>query len=223
MTRHHDPTDASLDAMLEAIARERPPVGHLEQVLAATGPRTGPADGPQAVRGVLRPRWALPIAATVLLAAGLTWHVKRTDAPQLPSVVAPSTQARWGSPIEIDRPVLPPEMYWAMDPFAEFATLRPPSGARRRRSADTPVMAMSFADDMPDASELPIPRLPDDEHVLPERPSDLPEIRLATIMPAPLVMPPLPRPAAIELPAIAMAPITMAPIDIQTLPEEENP
>jgi hypothetical protein len=223
MTRHHDPIDASLETTLEAIAREAPPPGHLERVLATTGPLAGTVDRPHDVRVLLRPRWALPIAATLLLAGGLTWQLGRTGRPTLPPDAAATAPTHWGTPGDVDRPVLPPEMYWAMDPFAEFATLRPSFGPWRRPSADAPVMALSFAGDVPDVAERPVPRLPDDEDVVPQRPSDLPEITLATIMPAPLVMPPLPRPAVIELPAIAMAPITMAPIDIQTLPEEENP
>jgi hypothetical protein len=223
MTRHHDPIDASLETTLEAIAREAAPPGHLEHVLGTTGPLAGTTDRPHDLRAVLRPRWALPIAATLLLAGGLTWQLGRTGRPALPPDAAATAHVRWGAPPDIDRPVLPPEMYWAMDPFAEFATLRPSFGPWRRPPTDAPVMALSFASDVPDVAERPVPRLPDDEDVQPAVSPGLPEITLATIMPAPVLVAPLPRPAAIELPAIAMTPITMAPIDIQTLPEEENP
>ena len=111
-----------------------------------------------------------------------------------------------------------------MDPYAEFATLRPDATSPVRRTRDTarPAVLLTSAV-VPPAGDSSVPRPADDEQVLPGVPAELPEITLATILPAPVDVAPLPQPTPITLTDIALAPIAVAPIDIQTLPDEENP
>ena len=180
------------------------------------------------VSGWLRPRWVLPVAASVTVALGAWWQAAPAG-PTWPSLDAATTPApSWSSAREVERPVLPPQMYWAMDPFAEFATLRPHQGRLAIPATKTAAHIPSFGSAMPTATGASqvLAQAIDDEHLPtrgPATPTSLPEITLASILPIPVAMPPLPRPAAIELTEIAMAPITLAPIDTQTLPEEENP
>ena len=104
------------------------------------------------------PLWALPVAATVLVACVMVWQVARAPV-EWPAVVAvdgpadaqggdtPVAEADgsavaetdgsesrpyrvWGLPTEVVRPVLPPQAYWGMDAFEEWRSLRPGSGSR---------------------------------------------------------------------------------------------
>ena len=101
-----DHDDTRLDAALEALARPD----------AAFGPRgTGPrpdqaetASSPVDARGgqlvaYLRPRWILPVAATVLAVLGATWQIERQVRGRLDDVMAlgclairPSAAPAWG-------------------------------------------------------------------------------------------------------------------------------
>ena len=126
-----DRAEAHIDAALEQLARPAPPGDHVARVLARTA---GRADAPHRA-GVpvawMRPQWLVPIAASVVVALGAFWQVS-----QIPLVLPKAVQTSgssgvgdqtysWGTPREVDRPVLPPQAYWAMDPFEEFRTLRP--------------------------------------------------------------------------------------------------
>ncbi len=111
--------------------------------------------------------------------------------------------ATWGAPQDIDRPVLPPQAYWGMDPFAEFATLRPGAFEVTPRAARAPVSAR----------KLPAPVL-----AWAPMPSGLPPIELDDIAAAPITVVPLAR-----LEDIAPAEIELAPIVIAPFTEQERP
>ena len=90
----------------------------------------------------LRPRWVLPVAATVLAVLGATWQSERQVRDRLDDVMTLDASAcrsgaarDWGAPEEVVQPVLPPQAYWGMDPFAEFATLRPGTQEHRNTGA----------------------------------------------------------------------------------------
>ena len=250
MTDDHQ-RDAEIERAIEALARRTPPGDHVARVLATSGPSAGdhapgrdapPARPPSGrlgepalptssgadAMGWLRPRWVLPVAASVTVAIGAWWQAAPA-APSWPALDAATSPApSWGSARRVERPVLPPQMYWAMDPFAEFATLRPPQERVTTPATVTAARMPSFGSAMPvgaGASQF-VAQAIDDEHAPTggqAGSTSLPEITLASILPIPVVMPPLPRPAAIVLTEIAMAPISLAPIDTHTLPEEENP
>jgi hypothetical protein len=228
MTDDHQ-RDTEIEDAIRALVRRGPPADHVARVLAATGPSARGAGwgvheqfGGRA-GGWLRPRWVIPAAASVAVVAGAWWQAARVTPPGLALDAAQAPASTWGAPRDVERPVLPPQMYWAMDPFTEFATLRPRvgHGAGSALAATPPPFGSATAAPLP--SEV-VAQAIDDEHVVAGAPAPtaLPEITLATIVPIPVLMPPLPRPAAIELTEIAMAPITLAPIDTHTLPEE-NP
>ena len=102
MTDHDDP---QLDAALEALARPDAPSDHVARVLARTSAQTvswpGDARGGQLV-AYLRPRWAFPVAATVIAVLGATWQIERQVRHRLDDVMALDASGI--------RPVLPP---WA--------------------------------------------------------------------------------------------------------------
>ena len=229
MTDEHQ-RDAEIGRALEVLARPHPPVDHVANVLAASGPSA--RDEPWVTRhdvlgghGWWRPRWVVPLAASVTLSIAAWWQAAPTP-PSWPTSEATGTSsAAWGTLRDVERPVLPPQMYWAMDPFAEFATLRP---AARLVARTAPAGSASlFGSGSAASAGVPhtVAQSIDDEHVPAgaPAPSSLPEITLAAIVPIPVTMPPLPRPAAIELAEITMAPITLGRIDSCALPEEENP
>ncbi len=225
MTWYDDRADAHIDTALEALARPEPPRQHVEGVLArtsasnaslqgqpdATGGRGGARRLWPDLAGVMRPRWVLPIAATALIALGAAWNVSRTRVA-LPAVAQPAGSAdvphqttRWGAPEDIDRPVLPPQAYWGMDPFAEFETLRPGAFEGTRRPTRLRVPASAREADTPAWTWLPVP-------------AGLPPIELADISPVPIEVAPL---APLE--DIALAEIPFEPIVIAPLIEEEKP
>ena len=226
MDEHRD-TDTPIESALDTLARVEPPADHAARVLARSGPATGGAAvhgrwqglSPLVVAG-LRPRWVLPLAATALVVLTATWEVvgRRVALPRPARVHdtanAPNQDEPWGTPRDIVRPVLPPEMYWAMDPLAEFATLRPAPRAASLRAAATGASRASTAasiigpfDDEARTTEAPAAAM---SHLLP--------IDLHAIMPGPIDVAPLDVPSAITLPEIALEPIQIAP-----LTEEEHP
>jgi len=225
MTWYDDRANAHIDAALEALARAEPPRQHVEGVLARTSASNASAQGqPDAtggrggalrrrpdLAGVLRPRWVLPIAATALIALGASWNVGRTRVA-LPAVAQPTGAVdvphqtpRWGAPEDIDRPVLPPQAYWGMDPFAEFATLRPGAFEGKRRPTRPRAPASGREADAPVTAWVPVP-------------TGLPPIELAAIAPVSIEVAPF---APLE--DIVLAEIPLLPIVIAPLIEEEKP
>jgi len=182
---HHD--DRDLDAMIDEIARPEPPRGHAGRVLARTGPAVA---GPGHAAGRLRLGWLAPIAAGVLVVAAVTWQSTSV------SLLLPAADAEPRLRV-LDRPVLPPEAYWAMSPFEEFARLQATAPRRDRHAAARPA-------------------------VIPSAPLTLSQtldpIALTPIDPAPLEMAPLAAPAAITLDAITFEPIDVVPSNAQETP-----
>ena len=228
MTEHDD---AEFDAVIDAMARPDAPADHVARVLARTSAATDDSqvDAPRFPAAGLKPRWVLPVAATVLAVLGASWQSERMmrdrfDAVMTPangvSVTAPAPA--WLTPPDVDRPVLPPQAYWGMDPFQEFATLRP--GTQEHRSTGTQEPG-SYAQQQtrPDsnrASGLPgsSPLSPaDDEGTWQPGSSGLPPIDVISIAAAPLLVPPV---AALE--EIAVAEIPLAPIVIAPLNNDED-
>ncbi len=164
MSTEDSAADAQLDARLEAMARPEPPRDHVARVLAriaedvGTGGKdaslTGPPERSREWRHPsLSPRWALLVAATLIVALTATWHrvrapaiwpeLSQTDASTIAEVDAsrvaevdasrvaevdasarrPYQREAWGTPDEIVQPVLPPQAYWGMDAFEEWRTL----------------------------------------------------------------------------------------------------
>ncbi|MBA2355686.1 MAG: hypothetical protein H0V80_13595 [Acidobacteria bacterium] len=106
---------------------------------------------------------------------------------------------------DIDRPVLPPQAYWAMDPFAEFATLRPGAFEAAPRPAHSRITGSGREPRAPVMAWAPVP-------------TGLPPTDLEDIAPAAIVMAPL---APLE--DIVPAEIPLPPIVIAPLDEEETP
>lgn len=228
-----DHDDARIDAALEALARPQPPADHVARVLERTSASTQlPACTlDQQTPVYLRPRWLLPVAATVLVALGATWQIGRhvrggfDDADGHDASAHASGLPAWGTPEEVVRPVLPPQAYWGMDPFHEFATLRPGTrvtadavlvtgAAPRQEIAAAQRNGQATLGDALRARQA----VADDELTWGPAASGLPAIDVAAIVPAPLVAAPV---APTEY--IALADIPLAPIVITPLAEQENP
>ncbi|BCS33923.1 hypothetical protein TBR22_A31510 [Luteitalea sp. TBR-22] len=231
----HD--DERIDAALEALARPEPPADHVARVLARTGSAAG--DGLQPA-GYLKPRWVLPVAATVLVALGATWQVGRLSVA-MPGVEVASAPA-WGTPQEVDRPVLPPQAYWGMDAFEEWASLRPGVGSRESgvgrstpgsglRAAGTGATAgTGHRAAGTGASPGTGRRAPGTGRTAgagsvaaPQMawvpvPSGLPPIELEPIAPAPIEIAPVAALEDITVTDITLAPIVVAPVDEQEKP-----
>jgi hypothetical protein len=217
MTAHDD---ERIDAALEALARPDPPVDHVARVLARTaGERVGwPSKS-------LRPRWILPIAATVFAALGGSWLIGRSlqtrldvmmgrQADVLPVTAGSAFATATADKSEhqpyplirtpVDLPVLPPEAYWAMDPFEEWERLRPGTGHRAptvgRRAADTGPRTAAPSVQGAWATET------------------LPPIELDTIETASIDIAPLAPLDDITVTAITLAPIVIAPVDVEEKP-----
>jgi hypothetical protein len=229
-----DHDDARIDEALAALARPQPPADHVARVLA----RTSPDDAASAVRGhdlrgraYLRPQWILPVAATVLAVLGAAWQVERQARGAFDDVFVPGASTRapglptWGRPEEIVQPVLPPQAYWGMDPFREFATLRPgtrvtadavprPEPSTRPGGSPAGRLGASAAERALSARQT----VADDELTWVPVPSGLPPIELVSITPARLVAP-----AAAPLEDITPAEIPLAPIVIAPLDDQERP
>ena len=219
-----DHDDARIDAALETLARPVAPASHVARVLARTSEASAVATSAVENRQpapYLRPRWMLPVAATVLAVLGATWQSERQLRGTLDDLMAldaanhsSGANPAWGRPEEVVRPVLPPQAYWGMDPFAEFATLRPGThvttagippvgqveGSGLRRSLAARQMAA------------------DDELTDAQAPSALPAIELVSIVPRSLEVAP-----ALPLETITLAEIAVPPIVIVPLVEEERP
>lgn len=218
MTAHDD---ERIDAALEALARPEPPVDHLTRVLARTaGTPSRPSahvavgDGMSRRTQLLRPRWLLPIAATVAAAVGGAWLVEGSLQTRLDVVMGATfatatadTSENRPSPLirkPVDLPVLPPEVYWAMDPFEEWTRLRPGTGHRAptlgRPAAGAGSRAAAPVAQSAWATET------------------LPPIELDTIETAPIDIAPLAPLDDITVTAITLAPIVIAPVDTQEKP-----
>ncbi|AMY11005.1 hypothetical protein LuPra_04249 [Luteitalea pratensis] len=207
-----DHDDTQLDAALEALARQDIPPDHVARVLARTSAEQ--ANAPVDARGgqvlvYLRPRWLFPIAATVLAVLGATWQLNRQVETWLPAETAGSESRPyqlhvWGAPEEIVQPVLPPQAYWGMDPFREFATLR--SGTQEHRNTGTQGGRQASAGTARNGAAWVPP------------PSDLPPIDLESIVAASLDVAP-----AEPLEVITLADIPLATIVIGPITEEEDP
>jgi hypothetical protein len=226
-----DYDDSELDAVLDALARPDVPANHVARVLARTSTAAGesPADTPRLPGGYLKPRWVLPVAATILAALGATWQGDRLVRDRFEAVTELATRGAgaapepaWRTPQEIDRPVLPPQAYWAMDPFEEFATLRP--GPQEHRSTGAQEHRTDARDDgRPDAfpatGPVSSPRTAaDDEATWVAVSSDLSPIDVASIAAAPLLVPPVGPLEDITPAEIPLAPIVTAPLDDQEKP-----
>ena len=218
MTAHDDD---HIDAALEALARPEPPVDHLTRVLARTaGTPSWPSadvavgDGMSRRTQLLRPRWLLPIAATVAAAVGGAWLVEGSLQTRLDVVMGSTfatatadTSENRPSPLirkPVDLPVLPPEAYWAMDPFEEWKRLRPSTGHQAPAVGRPAVGAGS------PAAAAVAPGAWATE--------TLPPIELHTIETAPIDIAPLAPLDDITVTAIALAPIVIAPVDAQEKP-----
>jgi hypothetical protein len=200
--------DTQLDAAIEALARQEPSHGHVARVLARSGPTAG--YGLQGA-GYPRPRWVLPVAASLVVAAGAAWQVTRQaglDGVSTGAGVSVPASSGWGAPEEIDRPVLPPQAYWGMDAFEEWNRLRPGSATRDRVAEDTGTRAGQRRRQIAANDRLAW---------VPE-PTGLPPIELTSIAPDPLVVTPV---APLE--DITLAEIPLAPIVLGPIAEEERP
>ena len=222
-------TDASIDAALEELSRVEPSAGHVERVLARSGPGTGGGAvqvRAERLRGLvvaaLRPRWALPVAATVVVILAASWEIggSRVSLPQIARANATEVAAYrlepWGTPRDIVRPVLPPEMYWAMDPFAEFATLRPPRAAGALDAAARSVVAriQPADDEIGPVNAMANTASP----VFDPGAAGLEPIGIAPIEASTLDLEIFPASDAIELPAIALDAIVIAPLTDEEIP-----
>ena len=205
-----DHDDARIDEALGALARPQPPADHVARVLARTSQEGSGSwfDAHDVSRSAyLRPRWILPVAATVLAVLGASWQIERQARSAFDAARASdasthaSSRPAWGLPEEIVEPVLPPQAYWGMDPFQEFATLRP----------GTPIIAHGSM-----RGALRARLLVDDELTSAPTPTGLPPIEVASIVPAPLVAA-----AAEPLEDITPAEIPLAPIVIAPLDDQE--
>jgi hypothetical protein len=227
-----DHDDTQLDAALAALARPDAPPDHVARVLARTSAET--ASSPGDTRGgqlvaYLRPRWAFPVAATVLAVLGATWQIERQVRDRLDDVMALNASHpedavhAWGRQEEVDLPVLPPQAYWGMDAFAEFATLRPgarvtASGSARGAHASDSIVRLSAVALAEAGRSLTAQQTTDDELAWAPVPSGLPVIELESIAPAPLVAAPVSPIEEIAFADIPLAPIVVAPLDDQERP-----
>ncbi len=133
MTEHDD---AQLDAALEALARPEPGLDHVASVLARTsrsGGDVGGADRARPDTAAIRPRWLLPVAATVVAAVGLAWQAGRQPEAWMTAAGRPDVPDAppWSRGRDVEQPVLPPQAYWGMDAFEEWKSLRPGVGSRK--------------------------------------------------------------------------------------------
>jgi hypothetical protein len=226
MNDDHD--DAQLDAAIEALARQEPPADHVARVLARTGPdaaMAGSASRPYQRSRPSRLIWALPVAATVLVALGVTWQVGRMSEGALERVEMARSRATsgvegasrpyqpqvWGAPRETDLPVLPPQAYWGMDAFEEWKSL-PPGATLGSRESGVRSRESGVGNRTPGTGEaaavlawVPVP-------------SGLPPIELESIAPAPIEIAPLAALEPITVDEIPLAPIVIAPVDAQEKP-----
>lgn len=233
---------APIDDALEALTRPEPPGDHVARVLARTGPSVGLDGSPG--RPPARPIWwALPVAASLLVATGVTWALRDVTLPPISaglgndsmdrdgrltdgseSVTARSASGPyqpWGAPRGIDRPVLPPEAYWGMDAFEEWKRLRPSaggvgSGTGRRAPGPGWSRSRAVAGTRGGGARNDRARAP--QLAWAPVPSGLPPIELETIAPSPLAFEPLADPAPIDLPAITLDPIVIAPLEHEERP-----
>ncbi len=105
--------------------------------------RSTPTAG--SVSATCEPRWVLPVAATHArrprshVAERATGARAARCAGCARCVREPSGALRPGAqPEDVVQPVLPPQAYWGMDPFREFATLRPGTQEHRNAGAQEP-------------------------------------------------------------------------------------
>jgi hypothetical protein len=218
MTAHDD---ERIDAALEALARPEPPVDHLTRVLARTaGTPSRPSahvavgDGMSRRTQLLRPRWLLPIAATVAAALWGAWLVEGSLHTRLDMVMGSTFATTTADKSEnrpyplirkpVDLPVLPPEAYWAMDPFEEWERLRPSTG-HRAPTVGRPAAGAGSRAAAPVAQRA-------------WAMETLPAIELDTIETAPIDIAPLAPLDDITVTAITLAPIVIAPVDAQEKP-----
>ena len=227
-----DHDDARIDEALEALARPLPPAGHVARVLARTsaegeGPSVDTSDRSRSA--YLRPRWILPVAATVLVVLGATSQVERQARAALENAIVPDAASRasgqpaWGLPEDVVQPVLPPQAYWGMDPFHEFATLRPWTRvtADGQKPVESAHQGLSSAGRVAQAGAQPLTArdaVADDALTWQPMPTGLPPIELVSITPAPLAAPAAVPLEDITLPEIALVPIAIAPLDDQERP-----
>ena len=218
--------DAQIDAALEALARPQPAVDHVARVLARTGAEHD--DGRRAA-GYRRLRWALPVAASLLVAASVTWGRRDVPLPEIATDFAGTAAERadragraadgsesrpyhpWGAPREIDRPVLPPQAYWGMDAFEEWRRLGrtfADGSAHRRPAVGDRSPAVPRTGATAAAARLAWAPVP----------SGLPPIELESIEAPPLTIVPLAAPTPIDMAAITLEPIVTAPLE-----QEERP
>ena len=218
-----DHDDARIDEALEALARPQPPPDHVSRVLARTSaavPGSSFDAHDVSPRAYLRPRWILPVAATVLAVLGATWQIERQARSAFDDATAPdasthtSGQPAWGLTEEVVQPVLPPQAYWGMDPFQEFATLRPGTRVTAQALLSPSRAGDSFMRHAVRARQMAA----DDELPWEAMPTGLPPIELASIVPTPLT-------AALAAPLVDITPaeIPLAPIVIAPLDDQERP
>jgi hypothetical protein len=217
MNDDHD--DAQLDAAIEALARTDPPAEHVARVLARTGPdavMAGSASRPYQGSRPSGLAWALPVAATVVAAIGITWQVVRMPvalpvARAARSASGPYQPQVWGAPDEVDRPVLPPQAYWGVDAFEEWNSLQPGVGSREsgvgNRTSGTGYRVPGTGAGQAAAVMAWVPV-----------PSGLPPIELESIAPAPIEIAPLAALEPITVGEIPLAPIVIAPVNEQETP-----
>ena len=211
---HDEQNDVDLDTALTALARPEPPADHVARVLARTGIKDdgGASAGPDVASAPAyrRPAWLVPaLAASVLVVVTAAWQVDRAARPDvdeaLQAMASTSPTATAAEP-DLNLPVLPPQAYWAMDAFTEFASLRP--GARSTedsQSRSTPLTRGSGVDRR--AGSL-----------VAAQPSGLPPIELEDISPAPVGLSPLD-----SLEDIAFAELPLTPIVMTPITEQEKP
>lgn len=207
--------DAQLDAALDAIARPEPPAGHVARVLARTGVREDErvAGTSFASFAAYRTtRWLVPaLAACLVVLLAAAWQVSRAGGPDLDDVLRATAAAPpepGSQALDLNLPVLPPQAYWGMDAFDEFASLRPrrgTSGGRDNGLAGASRAARDATGGL--AGSLP-----------PALPSGLPPIELVDISAAPLAVAPL---APLE--DIALEELSLTPIVVTPITEQEKP
>lgn len=209
---HND--DAQLDAALTALARPEPPADHVARVLAGTSiqadGRAAPDPEIASAPAYKRPVWLMPaLAAGVLVVVAAGWQLQQathSDLGDMLRATAPSGPSAEAAPPDLNLPVLPPQAYWAMDAFDEFASLRPGASDLDDRQAAPRRQARGAGGDRLAGSLRPLP------------PAGLAPIELEDISPAPVVMPPL---ASLE--DIAFADLPLTPIVMTPITEEERP
>jgi hypothetical protein len=212
-----DHDDRELDAVLDTLARPDVPTDHVARVVARTSAATDepPVDAPRFPAAYLKPRWLLPVAATLLVVLGATWQGERLVRDRFEAVTGIASGGSvsaplpaWRTPLEIDRPVLPPQAYWGLDPFHELATLH--TGAQELRSPGPRALRDSAPADGHPASARQ--SLADDEGTWVPASSGLAPIDIVSIAAAPLLVPPVAPLEEIVLAEIPLAPIVIAPL-----------